>query len=218
MLQPFLEVLNKQNIILASGSPRRKEIMSALGLRFTIVPSKFDENLAKDAFSGPSEYAKETSRQKAVEVYNRLSKTALPNLIVAMDTVVFLDDKIIEKPKDEEDAFQMIKSLSGRTHSVHSGVTLLKPINNKINEEPCEIRQFEEVTKVTFGKLTDQIIRTYVATKEPMDKSGGYGIQSTGLGGSFVKSIDGDYFNVIGFPLHRFCVEIRSMFGNLKAI
>ncbi|XP_028402666.1 probable bifunctional dTTP/UTP pyrophosphatase/methyltransferase protein [Dendronephthya gigantea] len=210
MLQPILETLNKKNIILASGSPRRKEIMTALGLRFTSVPSLFEENLEKSLFSGPSEYAKETARQKALEVYHRVHKTDEPDLIVAVDTVVFLD-KIIEKPKDEEDAYRIIKSLNGRTHSVHSGVTFLKPNKSESLKEPFSIRQFDEVTKVTFGSLTDEMIKTYVATKEPLDKAGGYGIQSTGLGGSFVKSISGDYFNVMGFPLHRFCVEIRAI-------
>ena len=103
---------------------------------------------------------------------------------------------------------------------MHSGVVLLKPNPmgnvNSANQENFSIRQFDEVTNVTFGSLTDQIIKTYVATKEPLDKSGGYGIQSTGLGGSFVKSISGDYFNVIGFPLHHFCVEIRAMFEDTQ--
>ncbi|CAB4028080.1 N-acetylserotonin O-methyltransferase, partial [Paramuricea clavata] len=138
------------------------------GLKFTSIPSLFEENLEKSSFSGPSEYAKETARQKALEVYHRVKETAQPHLVVAVDTVVFADEKIIEKPKDEKDAFQMIKSFSGRTHSVHSGVALLKPNTSKSDEEHYSILQFDEVTKVTFGSLTDEIIKTYVATKEPL--------------------------------------------------
>lgn len=212
MLQPLLESLNRKSIILASGSPRRKEILTALGVKYTSVPSLFEENLDKSSFSGPSEYAKETAKQKAMEVFNRIqqTKTSHTDLVIAVDTVVFLGDKIIEKPKDEHNAFAILKSLSGKTHTVHSGVTLLRPATGG---EKYSIHQFDEITKVTFGTLTDEIIKMYVDTKEPLDKAGGYGIQSSGLGGSLVKCISGDYFNVIGFPLHRFCVEMITLFG-----
>ncbi|XP_066017968.1 probable bifunctional dTTP/UTP pyrophosphatase/methyltransferase protein isoform X1 [Pocillopora verrucosa] len=208
MLEPLLEVLSAQRVILASSSPRRCEILRKIGLKFEVIPSRFEETLDKTAFKYPFEYVLENSRQKALEVAGRVNKSDKPTLIIGSDTVVVLDEVILEKPKDKENAYSMLKSLSGKDHAVFSGVTLLQREGAK---EPC-ITQFYEETLVSFGTLTDEVIQAYIATGEPMDKAGSYGIQ--GIGGTLVKSIHGDYFNVMGFPLYHFCVQMRKLFSD----
>ncbi|XP_065058753.1 probable bifunctional dTTP/UTP pyrophosphatase/methyltransferase protein [Rhopilema esculentum] len=210
MLQPTLDGLSKFRLILASGSPRRKEILANANLKMEIVPSTFEENLDKSQFAHPSDYVKENSKQKAIEVFNRLnSGTKCPDLVVGADTVVVLGDTILEKPKSSENAFTMLKSLGGLKHEVYSGITFLWP--RKASSDFL-IKQFHECTRVEFGELTDDVIIEYVKTGEPLDKAGGYGIQ--GLGGTLVKSIEGDYYNVVGFPLYSFCKELKLWYSN----
>ncbi|CAH3125348.1 unnamed protein product [Pocillopora meandrina] len=209
MLEPLLEVLSAQRVILASSSPRRCEILRKIGLKFEVIPSRFEETLDKTAFKYPFEYVLENSRQKALEVAGRVNKSDKPTLIIGSDTVVVLDEVILEKPKDKENAYSMLKSLSGKDHAVFSGVTLLQREGAK---EPC-ITQFYEETLVSFGTLTDEVIQAYIATGEPIARTGlKYGIQ--GIGGTLVKSIHGDYFNVMGFPLYHFCVQMRKLYSD----
>ncbi|KAM7443891.1 hypothetical protein ABFA07_007460 [Porites harrisoni] len=210
MLEPILDVLSSQRIILASSSPRRSEILRKIGLKFDVIPSNFEENLDKSAFKHPYEYVLENSRQKALEVADRTNKVDKDNLVIGADTVVVLNEKILEKPKDKENAYEMLKSLSGRDHKVFSGVTLVQRDCKDLKDS--KITQFYEETLVSFGELTDDVIHGYIKTGEPMDKAGSYGIQ--GIGGTLVKSIHGDYFNVMGFPLHHFCLQIRKLYSD----
>ncbi|XP_029195279.2 probable bifunctional dTTP/UTP pyrophosphatase/methyltransferase protein isoform X1 [Acropora millepora] len=211
MLEPLLEVLSTQRIILASGSPRRSEILQKIGLKFDVIPSLFEENLDKSVFNHPSDYVLENSKQKTLEVARRIdAKDGKKHLIIGADTVVVLNEKILEKPSDKDHAFEMLKSLSGKDHQVFSGVTLVQGNLSKAIEDSNMI-QFYEETLVSFGDLTDDVIHGYIETGEPMDKAGSYGIQ--GIGGTLVKSIQGDYFNVMGFPLHHFCLQIRKLFA-----
>ncbi|XP_068719235.1 dTTP/UTP pyrophosphatase-like isoform X3 [Montipora capricornis] len=137
------------------------------------------------------------------------------HLIIGADTVVVLNDKILEKPKDKDNAFEMLQSLSGKNHKVFSGVTLVQGDLSKAGED-SNIVQFYEETLVSFGHLTDDVIHGYIKTGEPMDKAGSYGIQ--GIGGTLVKSIQGDYFNVMGFPLYHFCLQIRKLFESKTSL
>jgi septum formation protein len=123
--------------------------------------------------------------------------------------VVALEGVIYEKPKDENDAVQMLKTLSGKKHNVYSGVCLM--IEGRAIDGGDVCRTFHEATSVKFAELSDAVIRGYVATGEPMDKAGAYGIQAAG--GSLVEGIQGDYFNVMGFPLHKFCKELVDWLG-----
>ena len=125
-------------------------------------------------------------------------------LIIGADTVVELDNLIYEKPKDKQDAFDMLKKLSDRSHFVSTGVTLIK----KSESNEFQFHSFSETSLVEFSDLNDETIRAYVDSEEPMDKAGSYGIQ--GLGSTLVKSINGDFFNVEGFPAHRFAVEMKK--------
>ncbi len=177
-------------VILASKSPRRVEILEKIVKEFEVVQSNFDENTVD--FKGDIEkYVKDLSRNKAIEVSKRLNE---PSIVIAADTVVFQDGKVLEKPKNEEDAFSMLSSLSGNTHKVYSGICLINTYNDTVVTD-CDC------TEVRFSELNPRQIRNYINSGEPMDKAGAYGIQ--GLGGAFVEGINGCYYNVMGLPLNK---------------
>ncbi|XP_013081981.2 probable bifunctional dTTP/UTP pyrophosphatase/methyltransferase protein isoform X2 [Biomphalaria glabrata] len=218
MLQPFLYILNAQRNILASGSPRRKEILENVGLKFEVIPSTFEENLDKSQFT-PQEYVVETAKLKTSEVAERLSQTGpLPDLIIGCDTVVYQNNQIIEKPRDKADAVRILTKLSGRSHSVFSGLTLFVPASSDVLKDGCPVvdskfrcASFVEQTEVFMCEMSSEVIDAYIATGEPMDKAGGYGIQA--LGGTLVNKIHGDNFNVMGFPLPRFAREMSRIYS-----
>ncbi len=177
-------------VILASKSPRRVEILEKIVKEFEVVQSNFDENTID--FKGDIEkYVKDLSRNKAIEVSKRLNE---PSIVIAADTVVFQDGKVLEKPKSEEDAFSMLSSLSGNTHKVYSGICLINTYDDTVVTD-CDC------TEVRFSELNPRQIRNYINSGEPMDKAGAYGIQ--GLGGAFVEGIKGCYYNVMGLPLNK---------------
>lgn len=171
-------------IILASASPRRKELLTLAGFEYEVVVSQCEETLP-DGIT-PDKAVEELARQKAEDVFNRNPDC----MIIAADTVVALGNTILGKPKDEEDAFNMLSSLSGKTHTVYTGVCIKSKDKTDI---------FHVATQVEFYELSDKEIKEYIATKEPMDKAGAYGIQGKGF--VLVKGIHGDYFNVVGLPL-----------------
>ena len=177
-------------VILASKSPRRVEILEKIVKEFEVVESNFDENTID--FKGDIEkYVKDLSRNKAIEVSKRLNE---PSIVIAADTVVFKNGKVLEKPKNEEDAFSMLSSLSGNTHKVYSGICLINTYDDTVVTD-CDC------TEVRFSELNPRQIRNYINSGEPMDKAGAYGIQ--GLGGAFVEGINGCYYNVMGLPLNK---------------
>ncbi|CAL1537896.1 unnamed protein product [Lymnaea stagnalis] len=218
MLQPFIHILNAQRNILASGSPRRKQILENVGLNIEVIPSTFEENLDKSKFT-PEEYVLENARLKTLEVAGRLSgNQTIPDLIIGCDTVVFLGSQIIEKPRDKEDAVRILSKLSGKSHSVYSGLTLFVPAHSQVIktgspalESKYRFTGFVERTDVFMTELSQDVIESYIATGEPMDKAGAYGIQ--GIGGTLVEKIHGDNFNVMGFPLPRFAKEIAKIYS-----
>ncbi|KAG0084330.1 hypothetical protein BGZ93_009871 [Podila epicladia] len=197
----WLNALNTKNVVLASSSPRRKDILNNLGLNYTIVASTFPETLDKSLFSHPSEYVKENALQKALEVYDRLKSTGqTPDLVIGADTVVTLGSQILEKPGSVQGAIDMLTSLSGSTHMVYTGVVLLSPPTDPSSDKPRIDLQVEG-TEVRMQDLTKELIEAYVATGEPMDKAGSYGYQT--MGSVLVKSINGCSWNVIGLPASR---------------
>lgn len=196
----------KKTIILASGSPRRKELLSQIGLDFRSVTSNADETTDKNR---PEEMVLELSRKKA-EAAASLNAAVRKNaaadfeggdkyVYIGADTVVYAQDRILGKPADREEAFLMLKSLSGKSHSVFTGVTLL-----------CgtDTISFYEETKVFVYEMTDDEIWAYIDTGEPMDKAGAYGIQ--GAFAAFVSRIEGDYNSVVGLPVGRLYQEMRK--------
>ena len=219
MLEPIRHILLAQRNVLASGSPRRREILNSVGLSMEIVTSNFIENLDKERFSHPCEYVKENAKQKAVEVWKRLSSRDVdsrPDLVIGADTVVTLDDVIYEKPKDSDDAFRMLSKLSGQKHTVFTGVALVTPAppdqTSGDASDDFVVTTFHEGTDVVMTELSKNLIQAYIETGEPFDKAGGYAIQ--GIGGSLIEGIRGDYFNVMGLPLHRLCKELYHMFSD----
>ncbi|MEI6577853.1 MAG: Maf family protein [Eubacteriales bacterium] len=173
-------------IILASSSPRRQELLKTAGIDFEVCPAQGEEFL--DPALPPADAAIEVARQKAQEV----AKKYPLDCVIGADTIVVLNNIILGKPRDKADAVLMLSLLSGKEHVVYTGVCIIKN-----GEENC----FAEATKVSFYKLTKEEINNYVESGEPMDKAGAYGIQ--GLGCMLVKGIEGDYFNVMGFPVSR---------------
>ncbi len=172
-------------IILASASPRRRELLEGLGLELTICPAKGEEH-PEPGLSG-GETAKRLSRAKCLEIASQAGEDAV---VIAADTVVCLDDQILGKPVDAADAARMLRVLSGRDHRVYTGVT--------VSRGGRVLSDYEE-TVVHFRPLTEREIAAYIETGEPMDKAGAYGIQ--GRASLFVRGIEGDYFNVVGLPL-----------------
>lgn len=180
--------------ILASASPRRRELLEQVGIQFHIIKSSVEEIITS---SEPDKVVMELSSQKAQDVYSHLSEK--DNIVViGADTIVYNDNSILGKPKNEEDAFQMLKKLAGKSHFVYTGVTL------NINGE---LVSFAEKTKVSVYSMTDHEIKEYINTQEPMDKAGAYAIQ--GLFAAYIKGIEGDYNNVVGLPIGRICQELK---------
>jgi septum formation protein len=182
------DLLDKKRLILASSSPRRAEILTREKVRFEIkiLDSYKEENVSSD----PVTHVLESSKRKAQSVADELED----GIILGADTIVVLDGEILGKPQNKENAFFILKKLSGRTHDVYTGVTL-------INKSTGKTISNYDVTKVKFNQLNEQKIADYITTGEPMDKAGAYGIQ--GMGSFLVDHIEGSLDNVIGLPTER---------------
>lgn len=188
------------NIILASASPRRKKLLRQINLPFTVSPSSVDESYAPDL--SPRQIVTKLALRKAKDVAPQYKET----LVIGADTIVTFSDRVLEKPKDHQEAQQMLQMLSDNVHRVLTGVALCKvDSSNNISNTMT----FTEETDVFFGTLNSDDIKKYVESGSPMDKAGGYGIQDD-FGAIFVKRIEGDYYNVVGFPLHSFYNALHS--------
>ena len=187
-------------LVLASSSPRREELLQHLGLDFTIVPSKIDEEQFNQL--PPQKMVCDLSAAKAEDISDLVEDT----IIIAADTIVVKNDKKIGKPDNAEEAREILEELQGEKHQVLTGIAVLSTINDKIIVE-------HDVTEVYMRELSESQINNYVKTGEPLDKAGSYGIQ--GLGGIFIEKIKGSYFTVVGLPIHKldqilseFCIDI----------
>lgn len=186
-------------IILASKSPRRREILKQMGLCFDIVPAVEEEQTGE---TDPALAVEELSKQKALEVIRKIPDEEA--LVIGADTVVALDGLILGKPKDQGQARQMLKSLRGRSHSVFTGVTLIR--REAGGREDMVV--FSERTDVEFYPMEDAEIENYISTGEPMDKAGAYGIQGKAF--VYIRGIQGDYYNVVGLPAARIYQEMKK--------
>uniref|UniRef100_H0X0D5 Acetylserotonin O-methyltransferase like n=1 Tax=Otolemur garnettii TaxID=30611 RepID=H0X0D5_OTOGA len=211
VLCPVLGKLLHKHVVLASASPRRREILSNAGLRFEVVPSKFKEKLNKASFPTPYAYAVETAKQKALEVASRLHQKDLrtPDVVIGADTIVAVSGLILEKPVDKQDAYRMLSRLNGKEHSVFTGVAIVH-CYSKEGQLDTEVSEFYEETSVKFSELSEELLWEYIHSGEPMDKAGGYGIQA--LGGMLVEYVRGDFLNVVGFPLNHFCKKLVELY------
>ncbi len=175
--------------VLASASERRQELLHRIISDFDIEVSNFDEDTV--LFNGDiKKYVIDLAKGKTTSIMEKLEENAI---IIGGDTIVVLDDEILGKPKNEEDAYRMLKALSGKTHRVYSGIVVINMHNNKIEESAI-------YTEVKMANLSDGEILNYIKTGEPLDKAGAYGIQ--GYGGVFVEEIKGCFYNVVGLPLN----------------
>lgn len=216
-------------IILASASPRRSELLSQAGLAFEVIPSQVEEKMEGET---PSEVVMSLARQKAGDVFDRLcqsraraqepdrqgacvpktakqedGQTGASFIVLGADTIVVCDGKRLGKPKDCEEAMEMLEMLGGRSHEVYTGVALYRFEDGKISREA-----FAECTKVSMYPISKAQARWYVGTGEPMDKAGAYGIQ--GKGAVFIRGIEGDYNNVVGLPL----AKVWHMIGQCEDV
>ena len=185
------------DIILASKSPRRREILENTKVRFSVKESQIDEIIKVN--ESPKETVMRLAYEKALEVAN----SNKDSLVIGADTIVVINEQILGKPKNEEEAYNMIKLLSGKTHYVITGFAL---INLSLNKKVIDC----EVSQVTFKELSKECIKDYINTKESLDKAGAYGIQ--GYGGLLVKNIQGDYFNIVGLPISKISDCLKDHF------
>ncbi|ABR30088.1 septum formation inhibitor Maf [Thermosipho melanesiensis] len=170
------------DIILATSSPRRINLLKMLNIKFKTVAPRIKENINE---TDPEKLVKKLSKLKALSIKEK-------GIIISADTIVYHNNKVLGKPKNLDNAFNMLKELSSKWHTVYTGVTII---------EKDDIITFCEKTMVKFKKLSDELIRYYISTSKPLDKAGAYGIQE--LGAILVEKIEGDYYNVVGLPISR---------------
>jgi septum formation protein len=182
-----------RTLVLASASPRRQELLRNAGIPFTVQAADIDESpLAGEL---PRDCAERLAREKALAVFQGRPQ----NYVLGADTIVVVDDIILGKPRDADDAARMLRLLSGRTHAVITGVCVVGPLASGQWSVASNTRAASETTRVTMCKLSDEEIRDYIATGEPMDKAGAYAIQ--GIASRWIPRIEGDYSNVVGLPV-----------------
>lgn len=204
-----------KKIILASQSPRRKELLAQIGLSYQVIPSTVEEKVTE---KNPERVVQELSRQKALDVAQKIRNGNIhPGedqgereeiLVIGADTIVAYQDRILGKPADKADAVRMLSMLQGSVHSVYTGVTLISQKTASREAHDWEEYTFAEETRVHMYPMTQEEICWYVNTGEPMDKAGAYGIQ--GLCARFVEKIEGDYNNVVGLPVGRIWQELKK--------
>lgn len=206
-------MITDYKIILASGSPRRKQLLEQIGFEFEVWPSQCEE---KTVATAPEEVCTELSQLKALDIASGIktfnsehSDIAADSdlIIIGSDTIVACDNIILGKPADEERAREMLRMLSGRTHSVYTGVTFVF----MASDGRVGSHSFYEKTDVTFYDISDEELQEYIDSGDPFDKAGAYGIQ--GRFAKFIKKIDGDYNNVVGLPVGRLYQELRNIIG-----
>lgn len=197
------QALNNIPIILASASPRRSELMTQAGFSFTITPSTIEETIISDT---PDKIVEDLALQKANDVYKNIKQDyeGTDFVVIGADTIVCYNGEILGKPKDEQEAFDMLKLLSDRTHQVYTGVAILHRCGGA-----KQTYFFNEKTDVTFYPVNDYELKAYIASGDSADKAGSYGIQ--GPFAKHVKGLHGDYFNVVGLPISRVYAELKKL-------
>jgi len=216
---PLLGKVNQNfKVVLASGSPRRKELIALMGLpNFEVLVSNFEENLDQGLFASPKDYCLATAGKKVEAVVKSMPPATEKMLVIGADTIVEINGQILEKPRDEVDSHRMLSMMSGNDHYVHTAV--IAYCNSQSVEDATKGNgigdmkntvSFVETTKVHFCELTEADIAAYIELGEGKDKAGSYGIQ--GMGGQMVQSVEGCYFNVMGLPIHRLSSSLAASF------
>lgn len=190
-----------KSIVLASGSPRRRELLTMLFDEFEVIVSDCQETVTSQ---DPEKVTEELAMQKAEAVAESLPPSTDTVIVIGADTVVSIDGKILGKPAGQQQAVDMLRMLSGKSHNVSTGVALVWLENGR----QIRLKSFSETTKVRVAELTEEEIISYANTNEPYDKAGAYGIQ--GMFGKHIQGIEGDYNNVVGLPVHRLYQELKD--------
>jgi len=190
-----------KQIILASASPRRREILEQVGIPHEVIPSSAEEKIDKKV---PHEVVQELAALKAEDIAGVIKERNGAYLVIGADTIVVNEGQILGKPRDKEDAKNMLMALQGQTHSVYTGVAFVEVTDGSIKETVT----FAEETKVTVSSMNTDEIEAYIQSGETMDKAGSYGIQ--GRFACYIEKIEGDYYNVVGFPIARVWNYLRK--------
>lgn len=199
--------MNKRTIILASASPRRRELLTQIGIEFVVRPCDKEENCKRQE---PDQMVKELSHGKALAVFEELLEGERKEaLVIGADTLVSFEGRVLGKPADEEDAEEMLTLLQGSTHQVYTGVTLLWQECGQNGIWETKSSTFMEESFVTMYPMSKEEIRAYIATGEPMDKAGAYGIQ--GRCAAWIQGISGDYNNIVGLPVGKLYQELKRI-------
>lgn len=202
-----MQLYHGVNIVLASTSPRRHEILQMMGIPHVVVPSETDEYNTEIV---PDKMVEELSRRKCSVVYQRIVKENTygdtPYLVIGADTVVAKDGVIFGKPANKENAYRMLSKLANGVHQVYTGVTIMGNLGPTPISKTCSEKSEVHVSPMDYSE-----IREYIETGDPMDKAGSYGIQ--GFFSRYIDHIDGDYFNIVGLPAHRVYQELKSILG-----
>ena len=185
-------------IILASGSPRRKELLSKIVKKYEVIPSNFDEEELKNNIKEPEKLVEKLSYEKAKDVFRKINSTGDEFVIIAADTIVYFNEKVLGKPKDEDDAFKMLNMLQGKDNYVYTGMTVI--IKNRLN---IDIKEEIRVTKsvVTMKRMDEKQILDYIKTKDPLDKAGAYAIQ--GIGSKNIEKFEGSFDAIVGLDVDK---------------
>jgi septum formation protein len=189
------------NFVLASKSPRRKQLLKLLGIDFEILPSDIDENISETI---PENFALQLAEKKSIDIANKNAG----KIIIGADTIVVLNNEIINKPENKDNAYEILTKLSGNTHQVITGICIARNLSGKT----AYLSDFEK-TDVTFRNLEKKEIIEYINTGSPMDKAGAYGIQDD-FGAVFVSKINGCYYNIVGLPLHLLYLKLLEFQKN----
>lgn len=185
-------------IILASGSPRRKELLSKIVKKYEVIPSNFDEEELKNNIKDPEKLVEKLSYEKTKDVFRKINSTGDEFVIIAADTIVYFNEKVLGKPKDEDDAFKMLNMLQGKDNYVYTGMTVI--IKSKSN---IDIKEEIRVTKsvVTMKRMDEKQILDYIKTKDPLDKAGAYAIQ--GIGSKNIEKFEGSFDAIVGLDVDK---------------
>ena len=185
-------------IILASGSPRRKELLSKIVKKYEVIPSNFDEEELKNNIKEPEKLVEKLSYEKAKDVFRKINNTGDEFVIIAADTIVYFNEKVLGKPKDEDDAFKMLNMLQGKDNYVYTGMTVI--IKSKSN---IDIKEEVRVTKsvVSMKRMDEKQILDYIKTKDPLDKAGAYAIQ--GIGSKNIEKFEGSFDAIVGLDVDK---------------
>lgn len=206
MVFKFIEYLNSKKVILGTTSAPRRKVFTDLGINYEVIASNFEENLEK---TDPQSYVSNTCLRKFEEIIEKNHEKEF-DILITCDTIVVHNNRILEKPQSDEEVFQWFRNYSNNYVACFTSVVIGLIYKNSENKNAAKDKiQFLTESKVLFDEMDEELIKSYIKTKEPFNKAGGFGIQ--GLGSVFIKGIEGCYYNIVGFPVHNFFKNLKTL-------